>query len=152
MLFNRLCVSVYIKNITSWRYIQNRVLMRSSQVLLTQNQLIHLAMEEESDAKLTIQNHREPGRSAGKCTTGNWKTVTNDWNGWRESNVKVKWEWLIRGYKAVKHSTCLYCTFLINDTRSFKKRKFNWWVVSVEMCHIHTIRGYKLGKGRNKHY
>lgn len=60
-----------------------------------------LDMEEAQNTMLTIQNYREPGRSAVKCKIGNWKTMTNDWDAWRESNVKVNWEWLIQGYKPI---------------------------------------------------
>lgn len=58
-----------------------------------------LAKKEASNAKLAIQNWKEPGRSVVKYKTRNWKTITNDHNAWKESNVKVKWEWLIQGYK-----------------------------------------------------
>lgn len=39
---------------------------------------------EAQNVKLTIQNCKEPGRSAVKCKIGNWKTMTNDWNAWRD--------------------------------------------------------------------
>lgn len=39
---------------------------------------------EAQNVKLTIQNYKEPGRPAIKCKIGNWKTMTNDWNAWRD--------------------------------------------------------------------